>query len=49
MQSRRLWSGNYKDKEKEEDQREVGRIHYERKFPLLGKHREKLNNSARSA
>jgi hypothetical protein len=44
---RRLWSGTHKDKGKEEGQRELGR-EYERKPWLLGRHGEKLNNSARN-
>jgi hypothetical protein len=40
---RRLWSGTHKDKGKEE-----GREQYERKPWLLGRHEEKINNSART-
>jgi hypothetical protein len=39
-----LWSGTHKGKGKEEGQREQ----YERKPWLLGKHGEKLYNSART-
>jgi hypothetical protein len=46
---KRLWSGTHKDKGKEEGQRGVGREQYERKPWLLGRHGEKLNNSARTA
>jgi hypothetical protein len=45
---RRLWSATYKDKGNEEGQQRVGREQYERKPWLLGKHGEKLNNSART-
>jgi hypothetical protein len=45
---RRLWSGTHKDKGKEEGQDGVGREQYKRKPWLLGRHREKLNNSART-
>jgi hypothetical protein len=44
---RRLWSGTHKDKGKGEGQRGVGR-EYEWKPWLLGRHGEKLNNSART-
>jgi hypothetical protein len=45
---RRLWSGTHKDKGKEEGQIGVGREQYERKAWLLGRHGEKLNNSAKT-
>jgi hypothetical protein len=45
---RRLWSGKHKGRGKDEGQRGVGREEYERTPWLLGRHGEKLNNSART-